>query len=117
VIPYGQEPYIPWEEIHWDRSAPFIESPPVSPKAIPPRKETVSVDTISSISYEFVEENLFLLTQFVGYEEPAEREFLLISVSEDGSDEKTRKSRRRWGEYDLGNWEEEVKLAKRCRTL
>ncbi|KAL6918186.1 hypothetical protein FSST1_009681 [Fusarium sambucinum] len=107
AIPYGQEPPFDWKEIHWDRPATLVESPAVGPKTIPARAEQ-----ISSVPYDDrMEANMFLFEQFVGVEEPANREFLSVSVTDD---EETLK-RRRSGN-DLDDEEAEMQTAKRPRT-
>ncbi|RGP63867.1 hypothetical protein FLONG3_9761 [Fusarium longipes] len=116
VIPYGEEPFIPWKEIHWDRPATLIDSPPVSPKTVPPPKTSMSAVPISSLPYDATEENSFMSNPFVGNEEPALQDFLLVSVSGE-VDGGTRRPKRRWSVDGLGDGGEEVNVAKRNRTI
>ncbi|GKU01211.1 unnamed protein product [Fusarium langsethiae] len=111
VIPYGEEPEFDWKDIHWYQPATLVESPAVSPKTIPTPGESASVEQISSVPYDdgCMDAIMFLFDQFLGVGEPVDREFLHISVSEDGSG----RLKRRRSENDV---ESEVRTPKRCRT-
>lgn len=124
VVPYGEESFIDWKDIHWDQPATLVDSPLVSPKTVPPTKEaqtgpSAGIVQISSLPYDvedIMEENLYWFNRMLGSEKPPTQDYLCVSVLELDAGKCVQSLKRRLSEADLDDGQEGMRGTKRYRS-